>query len=333
MCQYSATDGVPNDWHLQHLGARAVGGAGFVFTEVTHVEPRGRISLYCLGLWNEEQRDQFARIVRFLKSQGAVAGIQIGHAGRKASVSRPWDGGKPLFAEDGGWTPIAPSAIPFAEGYPMPDEMDDETIADTVRMFGTTARLAREAGFDVVELHAAHGYLIHEFLSPVTNKRTDRYGGSFENRIRFLLEVIDATRAEWPDEKPLFARISTTDWVEGGWDVEMSVELTQRLKSDGKVDLMDCSGGGVSRAQQMTAYPGYMIPFAAEVRRRTEMPTGAVGLISSPDLAESVIANGQADIVLLARATLNDPYWPLHAAKALKANVPWPSQYERGNIF
>jgi len=333
MCQYSATDGVPNDWHFQHLGCRAVGGAGFVFAEATNVEARGRITPYCTGLWNDEQRDAFARIARFVKAQGAVAGIQLGHAGRKGSSARPWEGGKGLSPAQGGWPIIAPSAIPFGESHPVPQEMDEKAIAATVATFAATARRAREAGFDVIELHGAHGYLISTFLSPITNRRNDRYGGSFENRVRFLLEVVDAVRSEWPDEKPLFVRISSTDWIDGGWDLESSVELAQLLKAGGKVDLIDCSSGGVDPRQKVNAFPGYQVPFAAAIRSRAGIATGAVGLISSPDMAEQIVASGQADLVVMARALLNDPYWPLHAAKVLKAKIPWPPQYERGDIF
>jgi 2,4-dienoyl-CoA reductase-like NADH-dependent reductase (Old Yellow Enzyme family) len=333
MCQYSATDGVPNDWHLQHLGCRAVGGAGIVFTEMTNVEPRGRISPGCLGLWNDEQRDAFARIARFVRGQGAVAGIQLAHAGRKASTAAPWDGGRPIAPENGGWPIIAPSPIPFGEGYAAPTEMDVKTITDIVALFAASARRAREAGFDVIELHGAHGYLISTFLSPITNRRTDRYGGSFENRIRFLLQVVDAVRSEWPEDKPLFVRISCSDWMEGGWNLEASVKLAQLLKAGGKVDLVDCSSGGVDPRQKVDIYPGYQVPFAAAVRSRAGIATGAIGLISSPELAEQIVASGQADIVVMARAFLNDPYWPMHAAKALRAKFAWPKQYERGDIF
>ncbi|HEV8518387.1 MAG TPA: NADH:flavin oxidoreductase/NADH oxidase [Burkholderiales bacterium] len=333
MCQYSATDGVPNDWHFQHLACRAVGGAGIVFAEMTNVEARGRISAGCLGLWNDEQRDAFARIARFLKAHGAVAGIQLAHAGRKASTARPWEGGKPIAPADGGWTPIAPSPIPFVEGATAPIEMDESTIAAIVAQFATAARRAREAGFEVIELHGAHGYLISSFLSPISNRRGDRYGGSFENRIRFLLEVVEAVRSEWPQDKPLFVRISCTDWMEGGWDLEASVKLAQVLKAGGKVDLIDCSSGGVDPRQKIKLYPGYQVPFAAAVRSRAEIATGAIGLINSPELAEQIVASGQADIVVMARAYLNDPYWPMHAAKVLKAKFPWPVQYERGDIF
>ncbi len=333
MCQYSATDGVANDWHFQNLASRAVGGAGIVFTEVAHTEPRGRITPYCLGLWNDEQRDALARIVRFVKSQGAVAGVQIGHAGRKGSTARPWDGGKPLTAEQGGWQIIAPSALPFNEGYGMPLEMDQKTIDKSLTQFAANTRRAREAGFDLLELHAAHGYLIHEFMSPLSNRREDKYGGSFENRIRYLLEVLDAVRSEWSDDKPLFVRISSTDWIEGGWDLESSVRLAQILKAGGKVDLIDCSSGGLSPQQKITLHPGYQVPFAAAIRSRADIATGAIGLINAPDLAEQIIASGQADIIVMARAMLNDPYWPLHAAKVLKTKIAWPPQYERGDIF
>jgi 2,4-dienoyl-CoA reductase-like NADH-dependent reductase (Old Yellow Enzyme family) len=333
MCQYSAIDGMPDDWHFQHLACRAVGGAGIVFTEATHVEARGRITPYCTGLWNDEQRDAFARIARFVKAQGALAGIQLAHAGRKSSTARPWDGGKGLAPAQGGWQVIAPSAVPFGEGYPVPQEMDAKAIAAAVTLFAAATRRAREAGFDIVELHGAHGYLISSFLSPIANRRSDRYGGSFENRIRFLLEVVDAVRSEWPEEKPLFLRISCTDWMEGGWDLESSVKLAQVLKAGGKVDLIDCSSGGVDPRQKVHTHPGYQVPFAAALRSRAGISTGAVGLISSPEMAEQIVANGQADIIVMARAFLNDPYWPLHAAKVLKAKIPWPPQYARGDIF
>ena len=333
MCQYSAVDGVPGDWHFQNLASRAVGGAGIVFVEMTNVEPRGRITAGCMGLWNDEQRDALARIARFVKAQGAVAGIQLAHAGRKASTTRPWEGGKGLMPEQGGWAIVAPSALPFGEGFPVPQEMDGKTIAAVIAQFAASARRAREAGFDAIELHGAHGYLISSFLSPIANRRTDRYGGSFENRVLFLLEVVDAVRSEWPGDKPLFVRISCTDWMDGGWDLEQSVRLAQLLKAGGKVDLIDCSSGGVDPRQKIDARPGFQVPFAAAVRSRAGIATGAVGMISSPGMAEEIVASGKADIVVMARAFLNDPYWPLHAAKALKAKVPWPKQYERGDIF
>jgi 2,4-dienoyl-CoA reductase-like NADH-dependent reductase (Old Yellow Enzyme family) len=333
MCQYSADDGVANDWHFQNLASRAVGGAGLVFTEVVHTEPRGRITPYCLGLWNDAQRDALARIVRFLKSQGAVAGMQLGHAGRKGSTARPWDGGKPLAPADGGWENVAPSALAFGDGYAVPLPMDKATIKESIDQFAVNTRRAREAGFDMLEVHAAHGYLIHEFLSPLSNRRTDEYGGTFENRIRYLLEVIDAVRSEWQNDKPLFVRISATDWIDGGWDLESSVKLGGLLKSGGKVDLIDCSSGGLSSQQKITLHPGYQVPFAAAIRSRADIATGAVGLINAPELAEQIVASGQADLIIMARAMLNDPYWPLHAARVLKTKIAWPPQYERGDIY
>ena len=334
MCQYSATDGTPGDWHFQHLASRAVGGAGIVCTEVVHVEPRGRISPFCLGFWNDAQLEPYARITKFIKSQGSIPAIQIGHAGRKASTAAPWDGGKPVRSEQGGWDEvIGPSPVAFAPGYPRPTEMDDATIRATLGMFAANTRRARQAGFDIVEVHGAHGYLIHQFLSPISNMREDRYGGSFENRIRFMLEAIDAVRSEWPDDKPLFVRISATDWVQGGWDLDSSVKLAKILKDGGKVDLIDTSTGGLSPAQQLEVFPGFQVPYAAAIRERTGMPTGAVGLIHSADQAEQIIATGQADLVILARAMLDDPHWPIHAAKALKMKAPWPKQYARAEVY
>ncbi len=333
MCQYSGVDGVPNDWHLQHLGSRAAGGAGIVCTEMTNVEARGRISPGCLGLWNDVQRDAFARIVRLIKSQGAVAAVQIAHAGRKGSCAAPWDGGKQMPLAQGGWQNISASALPFSEGQHAPAEMDAATIAAIIKGFAESARRAREAGFEMIELHGAHGYLIHQFLSPLSNRRTDKYGGSFENRIRFLLEVVDAVRSEWPDDKPLLVRLSCVDWVDGGIVLEDTVKLVQLLKDGGKVDLIDSSSGGVDPRQKIPLFPGYQLQFAAELKRRTGIATGAVGMINAPDLAEQILASGQADLIIMARALLNDPYWPLHAAKVLKAKIAWPPQYERGDVF
>lgn len=333
MCQYSGFDGVINDWHFQHLASRAVGGAGIVCVEMTNVEAPGRITAGCLGLWNDEQRDQLAYIARFLKAFGAVAAIQIAHAGRKASCQRPWEGGKGLTPAQGGWPIIGPSAVAFGEGHPVPAEMDEATIRSVVAGFAASARRARDAGFDLVEIHGAHGYLVSSFLSPVSNRRTDRYGGSFENRCRFLLEVVDAVRSEWPADKPLFVRISCTDWMDGGWGLEDSVRLAQMLKSGGQVDLVDCSSGGVDPRQKVDARPGYQVPFAEAVRARAGIATGAVGMISQPEMAEEIVASGKADLVIMARAFLNDPYWPLHAAKALKVKLTWPPQYQRGDIF
>ena len=332
MCQYSAQEGVPADWHLVHLGARAAGGAGIVFTEATHVEPRGRISPWCLGLWNEAQAEAFARIAAFVSAQGAVPGVQLAHAGRKGSSRRPWDGGGPLGSEEGGWPVSGPSALPFGAGYPVPLEMDAAAIGTVTDAFRHSARLARQAGFRLVELHAAHGYLLHSFLSPLSNRRTDAYGGSLENRARLLHEVLDAVRGEWPAELPLWVRLSASDWVEGGWDLPQTVALARQLQARGDVDLIDCSSGGLSPAQKLPLHPGYQVPFAEAVRREAGIATGAVGLIRSPRQAEEILANGRADVVLLARMLLDDPHWPLHAARTLGWQGSWPRQYERGNL-
>lgn len=332
MCQYSATDGMPDDWHFQHLASRAVGGTGIIFTEATAVHPTGRITPQCLGLWNDQQRDAFSRITAFIKSRGAVAGIQLAHAGRKASSRRPWEGGKAIAPRDGGWPVIGPSAIPYGPGSLVPAEMDEQAIAEVVTQFAAATRRARLAGFDLVEVHGAHGYLISTFLSPLSNQRTDRYGGSIENRARFLVEVIDAVRSEWPDDKPLFVRISCSDWIPGGWDIEQSVKLAAMLKAGGKVDLVDCSSAGVDARQQISMYAGWQVHFADAIRRRADIATGAVGCIFNADLAEHILASGQADLIFLARALLNDPYWALHAAKTLKARVEWPDPYRRGDI-
>ena len=334
MCQYSATDGLMNDWHLAHLGARAAGGAGIVFTESVHTEARGRITHHCLGLWNDQQRDQMKRVVDFIASQEAIPAIQLGHAGRKASVTRPWEGNKPLAVLEGGWETTSASNRPFAAGWPAPTGMTREMIARSVEDFASAVRRAREAGFQIVEIHGAHGYLIHQFLSPLSNDRQDEYGGGFENRIRLLRETIEAVRSVWPSELPIFLRISSTDWVEGGWTLEDSIELGRILKAKGEIDLIDCSSGGNDPRQKIPIHPGYQVPFAAAIKSQTGMLTGAVGLIHSPDLAESIVANGQADLVVLGRTLLADPVWPLRAAHQLKAtSVKWPVQYERSNIF
>jgi 2,4-dienoyl-CoA reductase-like NADH-dependent reductase (Old Yellow Enzyme family) len=334
MCQYSAQDGLADDWHFAHLAARAVGGAGIVCVEASHVEPRGRITKHCIGLWNDQQRDRLARIAAFIAAQGAVPAIQIAHAGRKGSVSRPWEGTLPLAADDGAWEVIAPSPLPFGNRTTKLRAMDDTAIAEVIAAFRQATRRAREAGFKIVELHAAHGYLINEFLSPLGNQRTDHYGGSFENRTRFLFETIDAMREEWPADLPLFVRLSVTDWVPGGWDIEDTVRLCRLLKERGDVDLIDCSSGGNDPAQRVPTHPGYQVPYAERVRQEAEIATAAVGLISAPEAAEEIIANGRADLVALGRILLFDPYWPLHAASRLKAKtVPWPPQYERASIF
>jgi 2,4-dienoyl-CoA reductase-like NADH-dependent reductase (Old Yellow Enzyme family) len=328
MCQYSAVDGRASDWHLVHLGARAVGGAGLVVFEATAVEPRGRISPGDLGLWEDGQVEPLARIVRFVEGQGAVAGVQLAHAGRKAGVRPPWQGGTPVPAAEGGWTPIAPSPIPFAEGHSVPLALEAEALRGIVRAFAAGARRAVAAGFRALEVHAAHGYLLHEFLSPLTNRREDAYGGSFENRARLVREVVAAVRAEWPDELPLLVRISATDWVEGGWDPDQSVELARGLAPLG-VDLVDVSSGGLVATAQIPAGPGFQTGFAERIRREAHVRTGAVGLITSAEQADHVVRTGQADLVLVGREILRDPHFPLRAAKALGQEGPWPPQYLR----
>ncbi len=329
MCQYSGTDGFANDWHLVHLGSRAVGGAGLVLTEATAVAAEGRISPQDLGIWQDAHVEGLARITRFIHAQGAQAGIQLAHAGRKASTWRPWDGNGAVPASAGGWTRVvAPTALSFAPGYPEPAALDEAGVAAVVQAFAAAARRALAAGFRVVEIHAAHGYLVHEFLSPLSNRRTDRYGGSFENRTRLAREVVAAVRAEWPEALPLFVRISSTDWVEGGWDLEQSVELARELKRLG-VDLVDCSSGGAVPGVQIPAGPGYQAPFAERIRHAVGIATGAVGMITEPVQADHIIRTGQADVVLLAREMLRDPYWPLHAAQALGGAASWPVQYLR----
>ncbi|HEX6970589.1 MAG TPA: NADH:flavin oxidoreductase/NADH oxidase, partial [Limnochordia bacterium] len=325
---YSSSNGSPTDWHLVHLGSRAVGGAALVMTEATAVEPRGRISPTDAGIWDDAVVGEYARITRFIHQQGAVAGIQLAHAGRKASTRAPWDGGGPLAAAEGGWPVVGPSPVPFAAGHPSPAALSPREIAHIVDAFRQAARRAYEAGFLVAEIHAAHGYLLHEFLSPISNRRNDAYGGDLQGRIRLLCEVVDAVREEWPAELPLFVRISATDWVSGGWDLEQSIALAVELKRRG-VDLIDVSSGGNSPAQRIPLGPGYQVPFAAAIRREAGIPTAAVGLITEPEQAESIVVDGSADLVALGRAMLRDPHWPLHAAAALGVEVPWPVQYER----
>ncbi|HVI73574.1 MAG TPA: NADH:flavin oxidoreductase/NADH oxidase [Anaeromyxobacteraceae bacterium] len=329
MCQYSAQDGFANDWHLVHLGSRAVGGAGLVVFEATAVEARGRISPADLGLWQDAQIAPLARIVRFVEQQGAVAALQLAHAGRKASVRAPWDrGGAPLSPPDGGWEVVAPSAIPFAEGHPVPRALDEAEIAGVIEAFVAAARRAREAGFRVIELHAAHGYLAHEFLSPLTNRRNDRWGGSLEHRTRFVRELTAAVRQAWPEELPLLLRVSATDWAEGGWTADETVALARTVKDLG-VDLVDASSGGLVPTAKVPVGPGYQAQFAERIRREAGIATGAVGMITAPEQAEHVLRTGQADLVLLARELLRDPYWPLHAAPRVHAQAAWPVQYER----
>ncbi len=327
MCQYSATDGRPDDWHLVHLGARAVGGAGLVLTEATAVSPEGRISPQDAGVWNDEQAQAWARIARFVAAQGAAAGMQLAHAGRKGSTLRPWDGRGYVLPADGGWQTVGPSPIGYSD-WPAPRELDAAGLAQVVADFVAAARRADAAGFDTVELHAAHGYLLHEFLSPLTNTRTDQYGGSFDNRVRFPLEVTDAVRAVWPDHKPLLVRISATDWADGGWTVDDSVALSRLLGEHG-VDLVDVSSGGLVPQQKIEVGWGYQVPFAARVRREAGVATGAVGMITEPQRAEKILTEGEADVVLLARELLRDPHWALRAAAELGADVSWPAQYDR----
>lgn len=329
MCQYSCTDGLVNDWHLVHLGSRAVGGAGIVVVEASAVLPEGRISPEDVGIWSDGHIEPLARIVRFIHQQGALAGIQLAHAGRKASTSRPWDGDGLVPKSEGGWRDVvAPSALPFSDSYPRPRAMTGEDLRKTVAAFGKAAQRALAAGFDVVEIHAAHGYLLHEFLSPLSNQRTDAYGGALGNRLRLAREIVDGVRAIWPDHLPLFMRISATDWTDGGWDVEQSIELVREVAPLG-VDLIDCSSGGNVATARIPVGPGYQTVFAEQIRRATDVPTGAVGMILDPAQADHVIRSGQADLVFLARELLRDPYWPLRAARELRAATSWPQQYLR----
>lgn len=328
MCEYSSIDGFANDWHLVHLGSRAIGGAGLVMTEATAVTPEGRISPQDLGIWKDDHIGPLARIVNFIKEQGGIAGMQLAHAGRKASTHRPWSGSGQISEADGGWTHVvAPSATAFADTYPTPIAMTTDQIAATTAAFASAATRALQAGFEVAEVHAAHGYLLHEFLSPLSNQRTDDYGGSFDNRVRFTLETVKAVRAVWPQHLPLFVRISASDWVEGGWDIDQSIALSRLLKPLG-VDLIDCSSGG-NVAAKIPLGPGYQTMFAAQIRRDTEILTGAVGLITSAEQAEHIVFTGQADVVFMARELLRDPYFPLRAARELNQDITWPAQYVR----
>ena len=329
MCEYSSRDGFANDWHFVHLGTRAVGGAGLVFTEATAVTPEGRISPEDLGIWKDAHVEMLARIVRFVHEQGSVSGMQLAHAGRKASTYRPWSGNGAVGESDGGWTKVlVPSAVAFADNYPQPIEMSLEEIGACIEAFAAAAARALAAGFKVIELHAAHGYLIHEFLSPLSNQRSDRYGGSFENRTRLAREVAEAIRRVWPGHLPLFARISSTDWSPGGWDIEQSIELARQWKPLG-VDLIDCSSGGNVASARIPIGPGYQTPFAERIRNAAGILTGAVGMITSPTQAEHIIGSGQADAVLIAREFLRDPYFPLRAARELGQEITWPAQYLR----
>jgi 2,4-dienoyl-CoA reductase-like NADH-dependent reductase (Old Yellow Enzyme family) len=333
MCQYSAHDGLGNDWHVQHLGARAAGGAGIVFTEATHVSAIGRITPNCLGLYNPEHEALLARLAAVITLCGAVPGIQLAHAGRKASSRIPWEGGKPILVEEGGWTPLAPSALPSVPGATVPHALSTVEIGSVIEQFAATARMARLAGFKIAEIHFAHGYLGHSFLSPVSNQRNDSYGGGLNGRIRFLVETIEAIRGEWPSELPLWVRLSCTDWVPGGLTIEDTVAVAQELAATGLVDLVDCSSGGVSHEQRIPSlHPGYQVPFADAIRNRTGIATGAVGMITEPTHAAEILANGRADVILLARAVLADPAWPIRAAKALGVQPEVPSQYLRAAV-
>jgi 2,4-dienoyl-CoA reductase-like NADH-dependent reductase (Old Yellow Enzyme family) len=333
MCQYSANDGLGDDWHIQHLGARALGGAGIVFTEATHVSAVGRITPHCLGLWNPAHQHLLGRLARVIEMGGAVPGLQIAHAGRKASSEVPWRGGTPIPVAQGGWVPLAPSAIPLTDDHTVPHALSVAEIGDIVAQFAATARMTREAGFKVIEVHAAHGYLLHSFLSPISNQRRDQYGGDLVGRCRAMMEVIDAVRSEWPEELPLFVRISSTDWMAGGLTIEDTVEIAKMLKATGKVDLIDASSGGISPAQKIPSlYPGYQVPFAEAMKREAGIATGAVGMITSPEHAAEIVANDRADLVFVARAVLADPAWPLRAAVALGVKPELAPQYQRAAL-
>lgn len=328
MCQYSAKEGHANTWHLVHLGSRAVGGAGLVIAEASAVEAKGRISAGDAGIYLDAHVESWKPITEFIKEHGAVAGIQLAHAGRKASTAVPWKGGAPVSVMEGGWVPVSSSAVAFDAGYTVPEALTVLEIQKIVEDFKIAAQRALAAGFELVEIHAAHGYLLNQFLSPLCNQRTDEYGGSFENRTRALVDVVRAVRSVWPERLPLFVRISASDWKEGGWDLEQSIELARRLKSLG-VDLIDASSGGAVAGAKIPVGPGYQVRFAAEIRAKTGILTGAVGVITDPVQAETILASGQADVVLLARELLRDPYWPRHAARVLGAKIAAPKQYER----
>ncbi|HEY0499394.1 MAG TPA: NADH:flavin oxidoreductase/NADH oxidase [Kutzneria sp.] len=330
MCQYSAVDGGPDDWHLMHLGQFAAGGAGLVMTEAAAVSPAGRISPRDAGIWNAEQVQAWRRIVDFIHGQGAKAGMQLGHAGRKASTQPPWEGRATVPASEGGWQSVAPSAVAFGD-YATPRELTEAEIRRVVADFAAGARRALDAGVDAIEIHAAHGYLIHQFYSPLSNLRTDGYGGDFDGRVRFMLEVATAVRAEIGDEVPLFTRLSATDWADGGWTGDDTVRLA-RLLADHGVDLVDVSSGGITPAQRIPLGPGYQVPFAQRIRAEANVPTGAVGLITEPRQAEQIVATGAADVVFLARALLRDPHWPLTAARVLGGDIEWPIQYVRARL-
>lgn len=328
MCQYSSVDGFANDWHLVHLGSRAVGGAGLLITEATAVSPEGRISPQDLGIWKDEHIEKLKQITDFITAQGAVAGIQLAHAGRKASTYPAWKGRGHVPAEEGGWKAVSASAIAFSEKDDVPVALDLEGIHKVIEDFKLAAKRALQAGFKVIEVHAAHGYLVHQFLSPLSNERTDDYGGSFENRIRFLLEIIDAIHSVWPADLPLFVRISATDWVENGWDAEQSVQLAEILKTK-DVSLIDVSSGGLASYAKIPIGPSYQVPFSAKIKKETGSLTGTVGLITTSQQAEDILKNEEADLIIMAREMLRDPYFPLHAAHQLGEDIMWPIQYDR----
>lgn len=328
MCEYSSVDGFANEWHLVHLGSRAVGGAGLIITEATAVSPEGRISPDDLGIWKNAHLDKLKNIVAFIHKNGSVAGIQLAHAGRKASSPAPWKGNRQLTKDEGGWQTVAPSAIPFKEEEATPEALTSAGIEKVITDFKMATQRALTAGFKLIEIHAAHGYLIHEFLSPLSNQRTDEYGGSFENRTRLLLQIVDAIQSVWPKDLPVFVRISATDWAPGGWHEAEAVQLAVLLKAKG-IDLIDCSSGGLASTQQIPLGPGYQVPFAEKIKKETGIPTGAVGLITSATQAEAILTSGQADLIVMARELLRDPYFPLHAARELGVDVAWPDQYLR----
>ncbi len=328
MCQYSSINGMPGDWHFVHLGSRAVGGAALVIMEATAVSPIGRISPDDAGIWNDEQANAYKKITSFISAQNSIPGIQLAHAGRKASTYSPWKGKGAVNIKDGGWQTIAPSNIPFADDYPLPVEMSNEDILNVINQFKKAAERSMSAGFRMIELHMAHGYLIHEFLSPLSNKRNDNYGGNLQNRCRLALEIAQVVRDTIPDDIPLFVRISSTDWVKDGWEIDQSIYLAKCLKETG-VDLIDCSSGGNIANAQIPAGPGYQVVFSERIKKEAEVLTGAVGLITSPMQAENIIRTKQADVVILAREILRNPYWPLYAANKLNAEIEWPKQYLR----
>lgn len=328
MCQYSSKDGFATDWHLVHLGSRAVGGAALVMAEATAVEARGRISPHDLGLYLDDHIEALSHITTFIKEQGAVPGIQLAHAGRKGSTYRPWSGQGAVPVEEGGWEPVGPDPEPFATSYPRPQPLTSRDIAEIVHRFQLAAQRALGAGFQVLEVHAAHGYLLHEFLSPLSNHRDDEYGGTLTNRMRLLLAVVDAIRNVWPSTLPLFVRLSASDWTEGGLDIEESVHIASALKSH-EVDLVDASSGGNVPDAPIPLAPGYQVPFAERIRKQAHIATGAVGRITDPQQADAIVSHGQADLIFLARELLRDPYWPMHAARTLGADIAWPSQYLR----